>query len=63
MVVGRDVFLLRVKFGFLYPFVYPALAVTLTKRQFVAHYNKDESAYSTPGAYLLEERFILVSIR
>jgi hypothetical protein len=66
MVVGRDVFLLSVRFGFLFPFVYPALAVELTKRRFAAYQieanaeKKIKSGFSAPGAYLLKERFILV---
>jgi hypothetical protein len=60
-VIGRDVFLLKVTFGFLFPFAFPALAVELTRRHFTAHtYPNDPNRYSAPGAYLLKERFILV---
>ena len=59
MVVGRDVFLLDVRPGFLFPFVYPALAVELTRRQFAAYELPGKKGFSA-GSYLLKERFIIV---
>jgi hypothetical protein len=58
IVVGRDQFFVEAYFGFLMPFVFPALAVSLTRRRFTSYL--ENSNYGPPGAYLLKERFILV---
>ena len=61
IVIGRDVFFVEAYFGFLLPCGYPALAVSVTRREFVSRYlNDDQGPFGPPGAYLLKERFILI---
>ena len=62
IVVGRDTFIVEAYMGFLLPFVYPALAVSITRRQFASRYTKSNvyGSFSAPAGYLLKQRFILV---
>ena len=68
IVVGRDVFFVEAFYGFLFPFVYPAIYVELTQRKFAARQTdarmgtagSNGKRHGPPGAYLLTERFILV---
>jgi hypothetical protein len=60
IVVGRDVFFVEAYMGFLFPFVYPALAVSLTRRQFAARQLGKPDGIGPPAAYLLKQYFILV---
>ena len=61
MVVGRDVFMVDVRMGWLMPLVFPALFVELTRRSFAARVQEEKPyKFGPPGAYLLTERFILV---
>jgi hypothetical protein len=60
VVVGRDVYFAEAFFGFLFPFVYPAVYVEITQRKFAAHGSgKPDDGYSAPGAYLLKRAYII----
>ncbi len=59
IVVGRDTFFIEAFYGFLFPFVHPAIYVELTKRKFAARV-LEGCKHGPPAAYLLKEYFILV---
>ncbi len=59
IVVGRDVFFAEAFFGFLFPFIHPAVYVEITKRK-PASYQKSDGTLGPLGFHLLKRRFILV---
>jgi hypothetical protein len=60
--LGRDTYVIVAEPGFLFPFVYPCFYIELYQRRFAAYWkgcSKADSRFSSPGAYLLKEYYIV----